>query len=141
MMTDFSSVQHIPEVYECFTELTSLFTSLVKYATELCTRIKTLSAIIHLTLVLHSQTPLTSQLNNLIKPILHQVKSEPYEFIQKLSSKYLVHLLDILFANNKVKAAQQILGLMIKSFETSTSNEPVSDRGGAMVLKEMSKKH
>ena len=53
---------------------------MIDYANFTCTRIKQVSATIHV-LIAETGVPLTSQLNNLIKPILNQVKKESVVFI------------------------------------------------------------
>lgn len=71
MMADFDKVKHIPDLYECFNEITILFAELVKYQNEFATRLRNQAAIIHLGLVNLGLVQMIPSLNNLIKPILH----------------------------------------------------------------------
>ncbi|CDW76484.1 snf2 chromatin remodeling protein [Stylonychia lemnae] len=134
-MTQVFGTIQIPEIYECFSELMMLFTSLIRYASQISSRVKSLSAIIHIQLVELNELPtgLTSQLNNLIKPILSQSKSETIEFIQEICSIYMVKLINLLFQKNKSKPAQQILLVLTKSLEQYKDDE-IQDRGTKFVI-------
>eukprot|EP00347_Sterkiella_histriomuscorum_P015404 403357149 len=156
----FGQIQ-VPEIYECFNELMQLFTSLMRYANSTCTR-SSVSAPVKIQTqigdllqsnqdqviasadqkqqIIDTQTfkpiPLTTQLNNLIKPILSQVKSEPVDFIQELSARYLISLIELLMLKNKSKAAQQIMQVIVKNLEQK-GEEEVQDRGSKFAIKEM----
>lgn len=68
-------------VQECFKELQQIISGMVEYANVTCTRIRQVSAAIHIRMGELSGKILTMQLNSIIKPLLQQVKRENVTFI------------------------------------------------------------
>jgi hypothetical protein len=105
----FATIDNKSTVTECYAELKGLILNgLAEYATITTTRTRQLSANLHVLLVENcgtSQVQLTPQLNNVIKPLLTQVKKETNRFLQKVAAKGIVSLLGMLYAQGKVKPA------------------------------------
>ena len=91
---------------ECFNELRGLIAQLVDYAATTCTRVRQMSASLHLKLVQNQLSPITNSLNTIIKPILNQVKKESVVFLQNLACKSSILLIDTLIGAGKTKPAQ-----------------------------------